>query len=169
MSDFLADHSCHSVQTNNEDNCITFTPWQLYFDGSKTKKGSGIGVVIISPKGTVTELNFRLDGEFTNNQVEYEALVQVFLILNRLGVKSLEILGDSQLVINQTSGDYKCISPTLIPYRNKVEQLLKTFDDVIVKCIPRNFNHRANLMSQVALGYKMSYMSTKGRNNMTSL
>lgn len=54
LADFLADHPYHHVQINNENNCITFAPWQMYFNGSKTKKGSGVGIIIVSPRGTVT-------------------------------------------------------------------------------------------------------------------
>lgn len=138
------------------------TSWWLYFDGSKTKRGSRVRVVIQSWRGTITKLSIRFKEEFTNNQVEYEALIWGLAILKNLGVKFLKIFGDSQLVINQASGDYKCISPTLILYKNRVEQLLKTFDKVTMKCIPRGLNQRANLMAQIASGYKTGLTSPEG-------
>lgn len=92
--------------------------------------------MIYSLRATITKLSIRLEGEFTNNQAKYKALIQGLMILKNLEVKFLKILGDSQLVINQALGDYKCLSLTLIPYKDKVEQLLKTFGDVRVKCIP---------------------------------
>lgn len=75
LVDFQVDHPYYPIQTSNEDDCITLTSWQLYFNGSKTKRGSRVGIVIVSPRGIVIELSFRLEGEFTNNQAEYEAFV----------------------------------------------------------------------------------------------
>lgn len=101
-----------------------------------TKQGSGVGVVIQPPRGTTTEFSFKLEGEFTNNQVEYEALIRGLEVLKTLGARFLKIYKDSHLVINHTMGDYKCISPALIPYRDRVESLLKTFNEVMMKHVP---------------------------------
>jgi hypothetical protein len=50
--------------------------WSLYFDGSKSKEGSGVGCIIIDPIGNKTLLACRLEFECTNNVAEYEALLQ---------------------------------------------------------------------------------------------
>jgi hypothetical protein len=50
--------------------------WSLYFDGSKSKEGAGVGYVIIDPAGNKTLLARRLEFECTNNIAEYEALLQ---------------------------------------------------------------------------------------------
>lgn len=93
--------------------------------------------MVINPqKGLSTQFSFKLEGEFTNNQVEYKALIRGLEVLKNLGARFLKVCGDSLLVINQTIGDYKCISPTLIPYRDKVESLLKMLDGVIMRCVP---------------------------------
>ncbi|KAH9316878.1 hypothetical protein KI387_018647, partial [Taxus chinensis] len=47
----------------------------LFFDGSKCQCGGGGGVVLIPLDAELIPLSFRLDFPYTNNTVEYEALV----------------------------------------------------------------------------------------------
>ncbi|GKV35610.1 hypothetical protein SLEP1_g43856 [Rubroshorea leprosula] len=70
-------------------------------------------------------------------------------------VPSVEIVGDSQLVLKQLSGEYKCTSVVLSPYFATAIQLLEEFDDVSLKHIPRNMNIEANELAQIASGVKM--------------
>ena len=47
----------------------------MYFDGSSSKEGAGVGVVLISPGGEVVILMYKLEFITTNNTGEYEALL----------------------------------------------------------------------------------------------
>ena len=69
-----------------------------------------------SPQGVKTQLAFRVEKVYSNNQVKYEALVLGLEILLQMGIKNVTIFGDSQLVINQVKGQYKCGSILLAPY-----------------------------------------------------
>ena len=59
----------------------------MFFDVSACDDGQGIGVVLISPTGTIVEFSSRLEEERTNNQVEYEALLFGLEFLESMGVK----------------------------------------------------------------------------------
>ena len=48
---------------------------------------------------------FKLEGNYSNNQIEYEALIIGLEILLEMGIKSVEVYGDSQLVIRQFTSD----------------------------------------------------------------
>ena len=50
--------------------------WLLYFDGSKTQEGSGVGCILLDPEENKHFLSCRLEFECTNNTAEYEALIQ---------------------------------------------------------------------------------------------
>ena len=50
--------------------------WEVYVDGASNKKGSGFGLVLMSPEKVVIEKSLRLDFSATNNEAEYEALVE---------------------------------------------------------------------------------------------
>ncbi|GJZ68574.1 reverse transcriptase domain-containing protein [Tanacetum coccineum] len=72
--------------------------WVLYTDGASSAKGSGAGLVLISPTKTEYTYALRLNFESTNNQAEYEALLAGLRIAKKMGVQSLSVNVDSKLV-----------------------------------------------------------------------
>ncbi|GKU99828.1 hypothetical protein SLEP1_g12615 [Rubroshorea leprosula] len=116
---------------------------------------SGAGVVVISPSGLKTQMSFQLDFNCTNNQAEYEALIIGLEMLVELKVSMVEVIGDSQLVLKQLSGEYKCTSLALAPYFALAVQLLEEFDDMSIRHVPRDQNYEANEMAQIASGLRI--------------
>ena len=51
-------------------------PWELYVDGAANQRGSGVGLVLVSPEKITIEKSFRLNFSATNNEAEYEALLK---------------------------------------------------------------------------------------------
>ena len=50
--------------------------WKIYVDGTANQKGSEVGLVLISPKKLIIEKSLRLGFSATNNEAEYEALLE---------------------------------------------------------------------------------------------
>ena len=50
-------------------------PWELYVDGATNQRGSGVGLVLVSPEKITIEKFLRLSFSATNNEAEYEALL----------------------------------------------------------------------------------------------
>ncbi|GKU92847.1 hypothetical protein SLEP1_g6519 [Rubroshorea leprosula] len=101
---------------------------QSAFDMIKcTETMSGAGVVVISPFGLKTQMSFQLGFNCTNTQAEYEALIIGLEMLVELKVSMVEVIGDSQLVLNQLSGEH----------------------------VPRDQNYEANEMTQIASGLQI--------------
>ena len=77
--------------------------WQLYFDGAANQSGFGIGILLISPQGDHIPRSIRLvffnHHRLTNNIVEYEACITGLEVALDLGIRQLDIHGDSNLVI----------------------------------------------------------------------
>jgi hypothetical protein len=73
VADFIIEHS---IDQNSDGSCnlVTIHPWKLFFDGSASREGQGVGVVLISLRGAVFEQSVRLEYFCTNNQTEYEAI-----------------------------------------------------------------------------------------------
>jgi ribonuclease HI len=75
--------------------------WTLYFDGSVMKTGVGAGLLFVSHLGEHMRYAVRLHFPTSNNMAEYEALLCGLKISIEIGVKRLDVQGDSQLVIDQ--------------------------------------------------------------------
>ena len=45
--------------------------WKVYVDGVTNQRGSGVGLVLESPKKTIIEKSLRLGFSATNNEAEY--------------------------------------------------------------------------------------------------
>ena len=73
--------------------------WKVYVDGAANQKGSGVGLVLISLEKLIVEKSLRLDFSTTNNEVEYEALLEGMSMVQRMGGKSATMFSDSRLVV----------------------------------------------------------------------
>jgi hypothetical protein len=73
--------------------------WSLYFDGSKSIEGEGVGCVLIDPTGNKTFIACLLEFECTNNTDEYEALLQGLMKALDMYVQNLIVFGDLEIVV----------------------------------------------------------------------
>ncbi|KAH9316783.1 hypothetical protein KI387_044021 [Taxus chinensis] len=122
----------------------------LFFDGSKCQCGGGAGIVLIPLDAEPMPLSFQLDFPCTNNTAEYEALVLGLQVALHLGVKSINIFGDSQLVVNQVMGIYQCKNEELQKYKHYVDSLLTSFTRYSIQTIPRSTNKFVDTMACLA-------------------
>ena len=76
----------------------------------------------------------------TNNVGEYQAVILALEWAKRLKRMHVELLTDSQLVVNQVSGLWKCRMKHLLPLRDKVRGLLGCSCPTELKWIPREEN-----------------------------
>ena len=91
----------------------------------------------------------------TNNQAEYEAILKGLQLLLEIKAESIEVFGDSQLVINQLIGLYECKDDILRGYYDECQRLLKEFPHISLQRIPRAQNQKANRLAQSVLGYRV--------------
>ncbi|CAL8153383.1 unnamed protein product [Prunus armeniaca] len=66
--------------TSPTDSNLPNDMWQLHVDGASNHKAAGVGVVIITPNGTLLEQVITLGFSTSNNEAEYEL---VTLVLSR--------------------------------------------------------------------------------------
>ena len=59
--------------------------WELYVDGAANQWGSGVGLVIVSPKKIIIEKSLRLNFSATNNEAEYEVLLRGIMMVQKMG------------------------------------------------------------------------------------
>ena len=121
LADFLADHPIPDEWELNDDlpgEDVLFVdilpPWEMYFDGASRSDGAGAGVVFISPERHVLTYSFVLTQLCSNNTAEYQALILGLQMAIEMGIKDLDIYGDSQLVIKQLLEEYEVKKDDLI-------------------------------------------------------
>ena len=71
------------------------------------QKGSGIGLVLISPEKVIIEKSLRLDFSATNNEAEYEVLLIGMAMVQRMGRKLVKVFSDSRLVVGEVKGEFE--------------------------------------------------------------
>ncbi|KAM1110407.1 hypothetical protein ACFX19_009806 [Malus domestica] len=129
--------------------------WTMYFDGSSTSSSAGAGIVIQSPHNDRWYFSLRLDFDCTNNQAEYEALVIGLGLLLDLHATRVLVLGNSELVINQINGSFRCMSCTLAPYHMVASYLAESFDGITFEHVSRVHNTDADELAQIASGAQL--------------
>ena len=80
--------------------------WVLHIDGASNAQGSGVGLLLTNSEGMVTEYALRFDFKASNNQAEYEALLAGLRMAKELGINSLRVFSDSQLIVGQVKGEF---------------------------------------------------------------
>ena len=65
-----------------------FSTWEVYVDRSSNQKGSGVGLVLMSPEKVVIEKSLRLDFSATNNEVSTKPCWKEWLWFKEWGENS---------------------------------------------------------------------------------
>ena len=94
----------------------------------------------------------RLHFPASNNMAEYKALLSGHRIAIELGVKRLDVRGDSQLVIDQVMKESSCHDPKMEAYCKAVRHLEDKFDGLELNHIPRMYNEDADELAKIASG-----------------
>ncbi|HYO52028.1 ribonuclease HI family protein [Archangium sp.] len=130
---------------------------RLFSDGAaRGNPGpAGAGAVLMDAEGRVVARLGRFLGIQTNNHAEYMGLLLGLKHARSLGVKELEVLADSELLIRQLQGRYQVKSPTLRPLYEEASALLKQFSRVKLTHVPREKNKAADEMSNRAIDERM--------------
>ncbi|XP_070677779.1 uncharacterized protein [Malus domestica] len=159
LADFLAHHpSPYGFGDTDVEISMVETRdnyWTMYFDGSSTSSSAGVGVVIQSPNHDRWYFSLKLDFDCTNNQAEYEALIIGLGLLHDLRATRALVLGDSELVINQLNGSFRCMSCTLAPYHMVASYLAESFDGITFSHVSRIHNTDTDELAQIASGAQL--------------
>ena len=109
LADLVADRISTDIAA------VFIRAWAMFFDGSASDDGCGVGILLVSPRGATYSFSIRTTAPCTNNLVEYEAVRKGMELLLEAGAEAVEIFGDSKLVISQLTEEYRCESEALFP------------------------------------------------------
>ncbi|HEV2450145.1 MAG TPA: ribonuclease HI [Thermoplasmata archaeon] len=88
----------------------------------------------------------------TNNVAEYTGAIRALEWLRARGFRGTVLLvGDSQLVLRQATGEYEVHAEHLRAYRERLVALVKEFADVQFRWVPRAENARADALTKLAI------------------
>jgi len=131
------------------------TPLVAYFDGlceTRNPGGWGCGGWWLATDPPVEGSRvYGRDPAMTNNVAEYRAALDALRAAYATGWRGPVLLrGDSQLVVRQLEGAWRCQAPALIPLRDAVLHGSTFFASVAYEWIPRGENDRADALSRRA-------------------
>ncbi len=121
-----------------------------YVDGGSLGNpgSSGIGLVIDgSSDGTIKIA--RWIGCQDNNVAEYVALLEALQYALRLKAKALHVFSDSEVVVRQMSGEYRCRSPRLYSLNWICRKLARSLN-FSISHVRRENNREANRLATSA-------------------
>ena len=124
--------------------------WAMYVDGTSNQKGSGVGLVLVSPEKVVVEKSLRLYFPATNNEAEYEILLEGMAMVQRMGGKSIRLFSNLRLVVGQVRGEFEAKDERMQGYLSQVKCLQLKFDSFDLLHVPRSGNAHANSLAMLA-------------------
>jgi ribonuclease HI len=145
---------------DNQVKDVEHAVWKMFFDGSCSKEGSGVGVVFISPTKEVIPLSYKLEFDTTNNIAEYEALLLGLRAAKDMGIDKIVVFGDSELIIHQIKNMYQTKHQRLRQYKNEVWDLVENFFLAFdITFVQRSLNQQADSLALEASNFKTPMFS----------
>jgi ribonuclease HI len=130
----------------------------IYTDGgARGNPGpAGIGAYATDPAGQVVFELSRYLGETTNNQAEYQAVIDALERAHGLGAHTIDFFLDSELVVKQMRREYKVKDAGLAQQFLKVNNLLTHFGKVTFSHVRREKNKQADRLVNEAVDRHMA-------------
>ena len=146
-SQVLADFIVEWTEAELPKEYGAYSNWIMHFDGSKMLAGLGAGIVLTSPTGDTVQYVLQIMYTDSNNAVEYEALLHGLRMAVSMGIRRLEVRGDSNLAISQKNGDFDAKDPKMAAYHNVVLKMSARFEGLEFHHIARDNNQAANVLA----------------------
>ena len=126
--------------------------YQLFCDGaSRSNPGdASIGVSILLDGKEVETISKKI-GIATNNEAEYQALIDGLNYCVDNSIKEIEVFLDSNLVVEQVNKNFKVKAANLKVLNSKAEELIKEFKFIEINHVYREDNKRADQLANMAL------------------
>lgn len=109
---------------------------RLYFDGGCSPNPGQMRVcIILNGVASMSKLNHG-----TNNLAEWTALLWGLSVAIDQRITELDVYGDSQLIVNQANGSWRCKNVDLQPFKSEYDRLRRRFTTLTLRWVPRATN-----------------------------
>jgi ribonuclease HI len=115
---------------------------------------AGIGALVVDPSREPPAILARVSeaiGVATNNVAEYRALIAGLEAAAPFAARRIEVRADSKLVVEQVAGRWKVKQAHLEPLRSRACDLLRAYEEVDLRHVPREANTDADLLANAAM------------------
>jgi ribonuclease HI len=109
------------------------------------------GYVLEAEDGTVLAAHGEKIGVATNNVAEYRALIAGLEKAVELGVKDVDVISDSELMVKQMNGDYRIKNAALEELADRASHLARRIGKVSYEAVRREHNELADRLVNEAL------------------
>ncbi|HEY1882741.1 MAG TPA: ribonuclease HI family protein [Candidatus Cybelea sp.] len=125
----------------------------LFADGgSRGNPGPAAGAaVLLDPDGETIEEIHEYLGIATNNVAEWTGLLLGLQAARARGIRRLAVRLDSELVVKQLRGEYRVKNAGLVPLYQRARALVRGFELIDIKHVPRKQNAAADRLVNLAL------------------
>lgn len=121
----------------------------LFIDGAADLNNgiSGIGGVIFQNEKEIARFSRHL-GKATNNEAEYQALIDGVKVILKIKRLNVDIYSDSELIVKQIKGQYKVKNERMVVLNRKAKEILKKLDFWTISHISRKKNSIADKLAK---------------------
>ena len=124
--------------------------WKAHIDGAANQRGSGVGLVLVSLEGITIEKSLRLGFSATNNEAEYEALLEGMSMIMKLGGKFVNMFLDSRLIVGQVNGELEAKDERMQEYMARAKHLQTHFYHFRLTHVSKSGNTHADSLATLA-------------------
>ena len=117
-----------------------------------------MGLVLISPEKLTIEKSLRLGFLATNNETEYEALLEGMSMVQRMGGNAVKMFSDSRLVVGQVKGELEARDERMKGYLSQVIHLQLGFESFTLLHIPKSGNTHVDSLATLATSSARAYL-----------
>ena len=104
----------------------------------------------MSLEKVVIEKSLRLDFSATNNEAEYEALLEGITMVQRMSGKFIKLFSNSRLVVGQVRRELEAKDERMQGYLSQVKCLQLKFDFFDLLHVPRSGNAHVDFLAMLA-------------------
>jgi ribonuclease H / adenosylcobalamin/alpha-ribazole phosphatase len=112
---------------------------------------AAFGYVLEADDGTILAAHGETIGVATNNVAEYRAVIAGLEKAVEVGVKELEVVSDSELLVKQMKGEYRVKNENLRPLAVQASRLARQIGRVRWTSVRREHNELADRLVNEAL------------------
>jgi ribonuclease HI len=122
---------------------------------------AGAAVIIKDEDGHEVDRIGKFLGRATNNQAEYQALIEGLQAVQRFQPEAVTVRMDSELVVRQMKGEYRVKAPDLIPLYSQAIELAVNLPSITFVHVPREKNAGADRLANVAIDSRGRRVATE--------